>query len=796
MAGILAPSINAKGVLGQGKGVLGRGLKPDLSTPEGLQSFAEQKGFGTKLGKRLPKGENPKQIFSGGFISDIFDVLNIPQSIVAGVFQNKGVIDSIQTKASFSDPELMGRYGKKGVIAGILADIATDPLMLIPPLGIGKRILMALKGGEKFIRNTKIGNEALDLLGKKFVYQYGTPDAYKILSDDMASALARGAERTKQLVKPIAELTPAEQKSLLTIKKMEGDKIRIIREAAEKISPSILGKAKPAFEELDRLGQEAVSLGLLSKEIYLENVGKYIRNVFTKFDTPIGKKFFDSKPLRVDLSMFKKAKGVTPEVGEALGLVFEAGYPTARSLLGLSQAIAKTKFFNEVATRWGVAAEKATEGMKQLPTVIGLGKLSGKFVPKFIYDDIQEVIRSKGEWEQLLGKVVTGFKYGKVIMNPATHARNMMSGYILANFAGIPLARMPDLTAKAIKSIKTADKYSQELEKMGRGLDTFVGGELREIFVHSTDPAFKRIPIQILKKMADIYQGEERFGKRLVYIWAREKKIEPQAAWAMAEEALFNYSKVTPFVKRIRESIFGVPFITFTVKATPFVAKTFITKPATIGKYGLIKRDFEKLSPQDQLSEERKSEPDYIRNGYFVRLPVEDQHGRSLYFDMTYILPFGDLIAGTLFQASRPGERLGERMLSELPLFNILGELYSNKNFFGEEIIKANHTDPLEIGTDILSYLTKAYGPPPFTDTPGRIKTALSLGKIPKDEINQKRTLSEEILRNFGLKVQPYDLEQQKRGRKFESIEAASSFLKAEGLVKDFTRVYIPKNSF
>ena len=127
---------------------------------------------------------------------------------------------------------------------------------------------------------------------------------------------------------------------------------------------------------------------------------------------------------------------------------------------------------------------------------------------------------------------------------------------------------------------------------------------------------------------------------------------------------------------------------------------------------------------------------------------------------------------------------------------NISPKNYLEGNFFGEEIIKANHTDPLEVGIDIVNYLAKAYGPPPFTDTPQRIKTALELSKLPKDKINQKRTIIQEIIRNFGLKVQPYDLQQQKTARKFETLEAASSFLKAEGLVKDFTRVYIPKNSF
>ena len=236
-----------------------------------------------------------------------------------------------------------------------------------------------------------------------------------------------------------------------------------------------------------------------------------------------------------------------------------------------------------------------------------------------------------------------------------------------------------------------------------------------------------------------------------------------------------------------------MPFITFTAKATPLVGRTLVEKPAVIGKFGFVKKGFEKLSPEDKLAEERKSEPEYMKNGFYVRMPFEDQHGRSLYFDLTYILPFGDLISGNMFEGGKPNEPFTRTALRKFPALNMIGELYTNEDFFGQPIIKASSTDTLEQGIDLFGWLAKAYGPPPFTDTPFRLKQALELSKLKPEEIGQKRTITEEVLRNFGLKVQPFKLEQQQRARAREAREALQDLLEETGAIKTFEVPFIPK---
>ena len=76
--------------------------KPDLTTSEGLKTFGEQSGLGERIKEiESEKGESPQKIFSGGFISDTFDVLNTLQYGVTGALQGEGFSQGVKSRASF-----------------------------------------------------------------------------------------------------------------------------------------------------------------------------------------------------------------------------------------------------------------------------------------------------------------------------------------------------------------------------------------------------------------------------------------------------------------------------------------------------------------------------------------------------------------------------------------------------------------------------------------------------------------------------------------------------------------------
>jgi len=135
----------------------GLGLTPprlDLTTSEGLYQLAVRSGLKKEADKILAeKGEHPKKIFSGGFISDIFDALNVLQYGVVGVLTGRGFKKGVEERASFAEKEYLGKYGILGTIAGILVDIAVDPLTYIAPWTIAKKIPGVAKAG-KIIKET------------------------------------------------------------------------------------------------------------------------------------------------------------------------------------------------------------------------------------------------------------------------------------------------------------------------------------------------------------------------------------------------------------------------------------------------------------------------------------------------------------------------------------------------------------------------------------------------------------------------------------------------------------------
>ncbi len=801
-----------------GGGLSGGGFAPkaDVSTIGGLEQVAKKEGLAERAKDILSeKGEKPKEIYSGGFVMDIFDTLNALQHGVTGLIKGKSFSEGVKTRQSFSDQDALGDYGLPGAIGGIALDIAVDPLTYVPVFGWGKAALKGIKDvsqavGKAAVKAPVVGGAAEKVgntLGRAFIYRFGQDPLYKEIAERSIRNIAVGNQNLLELARPLTKLDSVTQVAIANARKI-GE--------LEKLPTELLTKAKPAFDELDRLGKEAVEVGLLKAETYAENVGSYIARLYRKHEVPEGvigkvKTFFEGRPTRIDLSRFKKRTDIPEDVREAMGEIMEAGYPTAKGLVQLNQAIERAKFFGEVAGKW--AKDTIEDGFTKLPDVKTLGALSGKAVPTPIFDDIQEIIRVKSPAEKVLSKVVGGFKFSKVILNPATHARNVMSNFILNSFEGLSPARL-DIYASAAKQIATKGDLYQEARKVGLGLDTFASKELKDILLGpeglEAGRKFGNGWKNVVNKLGDIYQKEEEFAKMAQYIFQRGKGLTPEDAYKAAERATFNYAQVTPFIRRVRESIWGFPFVTFTYKATPQVAKTLITQPTKISNIGKIKTAIENQADLKELERERASEPEWIRDGFYIKLPVKDKFGRSAYLDLSYILPFGDLITGNYLErdVSRETglpESPGEAAIKKLPFINIVRELGKNQDFYGNKIVKEGDTIDQQLG-DIFRHLVKTYSPPLVSELiPGGYRATgerkpTSFEKIFELEKGgieaggaQTRTAVQELLRQVGLKISPVDIKLQESFMESEKKRALRTLLGEVGAVKEFKSTYIPK---
>lgn len=795
--------------------------KTDLTTASGLEQTARNAGLQKDVDRILSgKGENPKEIYSGGSFSDFFDTLNALQYGVTGVLKGKSFAEGVKTRQSFSDKDALGQYGIPGAVAGVALDIAVDPLTYVPVFGVGKKILQGGKKvlgkvGEVTAKNVPYAEKVGNNLGRAFIYRYGQDPIYAKTAERSIRTIQRGTENVLELARPITKLSPDVQRALGDARKSgELDAFFKGGNLPKNLTPEIIAKAKPAFDELDRLGKEAVAVGLLKKEIFDENVGKYMARLYTTKEAPVDgavRNFFDSKPLRIDRSRFMKRKDIPDDVREAMGEIMEAGYPTAKSLVQLTQAVERAKLFKEVSTAF--AKKEATEGFTQLPKTSSLGDLAGKYVPTPIYDDIQEMVRSASKFEQATRPLVKSFKYGKVILNPATHIRNIMSNMVLNSFEGLSPIRHPQIYAIAAKELKTKGKWYKEAKEAGLGLDSFAANELKDILAPSIAGSAK------LKKAVDAiaaaYQKEEEFGKLAQFIFQRKKGKSVEEAWQISERATFNYAQVTPFIRRVRESVFGYPFITFTYKATPQVLRTAVEKPTKISNIGKIKQGIENQSDIEELTRERETEPDWVRDGFYMKLPIKDEHGRSAYLDLTYILPFGDLVSGQFIERGIDREtglpeNVGESQVRKLPFVNLFREIWENQDFTGHQIYKSSDPAEKQIA-DVFRQLLRFSLPPLLAEqVPGgygkdgnRVKSGLqkvsNLGEKGLEGVTvgekQARTPMQELLRHVGLKINPVDIATQELFAENERERALKTLLTEEGVISTFSRPFVPKDS-
>jgi len=774
----------------------GKAKKADLSTVEGLAEVGRKAGLQKDVSRLLKGGEEPEKIFSGGIITDIFDVLNAVQYGVVGMIKGKGFAEGVKTRQSFTQKDALGDLGLPGMVVGTALDIAVDPFTYIAPWTIFKKI----PGATKLIKGAKKASEAFKAtrLGTKyadnFMMEFGASKPYVDLIDRWSTKKAVEIRNIVDMAKSITDIPT--RRNLLKLGK-DGRPIRKSIDELGKILPSDdLAKVQKAWNRIDELGEEAVRLGRLPYKTWKANEGEYIKAIYEKYE--LGKKTGVFPWAKKGVKKIFKRKELTEEAMRELGRIEDPAVVLLATATDLIEGNETAKMFNAIAKRFG--ADEALEGFRKLPdNPTRLVGLSGKYVPEPIFKSITEMIRPATELEKTTRKLVGKWKFGKVVLNPATHSRNVMSNFILNGMEGLPPFRL-DVYAEGAKELANfrkgkPAKWIDEVLPLGFDINTYAAQELKEMLLSpqskSAIEGGKNVLTKIQKLLSDLYGDEENWAKISMYIFQRKKGLPVEEAWKIAQRATFNYAQVVPFIRRMRQSIWGYPFITFTAKATPQAIKTIAKHPARISYIGKIKNAIENQADLGELKRERASEPSWIRDGFYIKLPMKDKYGRSAYFDLSYIIPFGDLITWQLFK--RPPTAV-----------NLIKELGKNEDFYGNKIWKKS--DPIEkqLG-DVMRHLLKFAAPAPIAEQipggykysgerrRGAISRVIAKERGEEDISTQARTPIQEALRNVGLKVTPIDIETQEWWAEHEKEEALKTLLIEAGLIKEFKRAYVPK---
>ena len=674
---------------------------------------------GRKYVGQVYYSDDPLKDFQYDVIKRAFrDGKVIPQEVLAAHpdFQSKGILGNESGAIELES----GRQGRqKGITfyGGIPIHKAGEAFTkhIGAPLWDG----LILKGIPKLLDKIP-GGKALN---RAFLYEYRNNlpngEGYMKSLDDMKLYQSIGREYAVDLGKRLQ--SGSETSQLKMGQAITGHDV--------KLSPKELKLANEAKRALYDLGKQAVELGLLSEETFFKNAGRYMPRLYTSKEyKSLLSAYKLKKPTRMDLSRFKKRKDIPKEVREAMGEILTPGYPVAKGLMQLTHDIEMARFFKGIAANKDWAIVKAPvigkngkpvykryssyhpltgekidhvklkteftdpipEGFQQLPKDKRLGPLAEAYVHPEIYADLMETIKMRSKGEKTWLKALGAWKFGKVVLSPKTHARNLLSNSVLVHLGGLPMYEQPVYLTKAAYEMRGKGGYWKAAKENGLLTNTFIEAELRSLFGEATDlggvragslpEKFGKVGEAWLKakrvagKAAELYQAEEQRFKLAKFIHNIERrKMTPKAAAADAEKWLFNYEKVTKAQQKYRTKWYGAPFATFTLKAIPRMAEAMVKTPWRFALPGALIYGMEKVAQRmigdsDEVVKAKKALRPEWQQGSFLGIPnfmrtwLVDDYGREYYLNLSYILPWGDLaesggiggIPGSLTPLSMP----------------------------------------------------------------------------------------------------------------------------------------------
>ena len=407
----------------------------------------------------------------------------------------------------------------------------------------------------------------------------------------------------------------------------------------------------------------------------------------------------------------------------------------------------------EASKEMQTAAQQTTQDMpakinignyKKIPNQSKFGKFSGMHVRKEIFEDVMGLsntqtadnfvanVLSDTGWG---GMVQRAFKYTRVIMNPPTQVRNLISNMVLLHTSGVPIYNgdVFRYLSRAMSEIVNDGKYYKMAQEYGIEGTSFTAQEIGKIDREFRKIAAKASTMEGFKSRAAIffddyvnplgrfYQKSEVVFKLAKFMHSVEAKgVKPDQAALDAQDAILDYSSVSETVRWLRRVPFGAPFITFNVKVLPQLMKNLKNNPASFIPYiGLPFMYAAWLAEENDVTEEdfeklKAHFGDWARdrdNMYF--LPHKDKNGKWTAVDIGYMLPW----TGWVDVAKEVSK--GE-----------LGEAYKGTGFFTGPIdlligLKTNHdpftsqpiwneSDPPQQRYEDMMHFMASYMIPPF----------------------------------------------------------------------------------
>lgn len=395
----------------------------------------------------------------------------------------------------------------------------------------------------------------------------------------------------------------------------------------------------------------------------------------------------------------------------------------AKGMADLKHDVAIGKMIKSVTENKAWAKAEPADGFIRLRDINSkyekIGGLRDLYIQEDIARELAEIIKTKSDARKIYDASLALWKSGKTILNPPTHMRNLVGNTVLTDLGGTSMLRRPDIFVQALREMVVGNgKFFQEAKGGGLFGVEFYQQELAQILnVVGNETA----PLKILRKIANIkpiksagrlYQAEEQWFKLAKFTHNRQKGLSVAESVADAQKWLFDYSSVSPFVGLARRTV--APFITFPAKALPRIIETAIKHPLRIGKYLAAYKATEEFSKwmlslnDEEYKAVRENAPDYIKNGgMWILLPEKDKNNNFQFLNMTYFMPWGDLVSGGSGNGL-PG--FAENLLiPSTPVVRVPFEVAFNKSVFTGRKLKQPEESVLSAGA---KYVTDVALPP------------------------------------------------------------------------------------
>jgi len=695
-------------------------------------------------------------------------------------------------------------------LLGLAGDILLDPgnLLLAPLFAKGARAVgkVAEIGGEG-IKKFKVGEDAINTLGKMFIPNFNLPEGYKtskqlyrnLLEYETLKTIEQGAEFTKRL--------PDEKEFIKVVDWLEtGGKSKL----DEKLLP-VAKELQTAFEGMKKAEK---SRGILKAEIpdYFPHIKKEVGDV--------AKVPFE-KPLKVSLKAKKprQIEGIVSEINESFGKEFFMTNPAAATTIrgvASKKAVTTHDFLKSVEEMFGVQGKTAQviDGVKHIPfqpegairfypagdKAVGVTKkVKTYLLPEEVAKDLQSFTKALKN-EASVGSALRGFdklqnfwKKSVTAYFPAFHARNAFSNFFVNWLAGMKEPRRYQTAMDIVngKTGKVAGKSYDEVLDLAKRQGVLTSGFFE-----------KDIPTELARRVGkqSSLQKIEQFGSQAgrtiennarlaLFIDRLEKGDDVAEATRITKKFLFDYGDLTGFEKEVMKRIF--PFYTWTRKAIPLMAEQLVKQPV---KYKAVFDIINNLQSGDLTEKERKYIPDYIKKSLGIQIG-RGEEGSPLFL-ASLGLPIEVL--------EKPG-MMGETGLSMMsPILKYPLERATGRNFFTDKDLE---TDPFLYQTKRLwgevpivkQFLQVKKKDDKYYVNPIRmhfIKTMFGRIISTGEKLSDKdKNIMTRLINSFsGAKIYGVDTETQKYFQDKEESERYLEPLMREGEVGKFERFFVPKS--